>query len=1091
MALAQEIASFNVTNIAALLDQAKVSLDLSASGGGLSLDVQVDVGLGGILDSLEDLPVDGAALEAAIRETLAKLQELAAIPEIRSTAQIKDAFQQIAAMLQLAAQRAADPDQLVAQISGGTAGLPQILDDVVGRFLTSLNVDLPDEIKVPFEGLEMLAAGELDATQLADFLVRFLIGIDLQSLQASSLTIDAAVDAMLSIGGDLGPLTAHMVSLTVDIRATVKMLHIAQPDVPAILVALAGIRVRIDALFAELEPALLRLAVAFESFDAAGLALRLEAAFAPFMKLVPNVSVDLDAATVAPLRALDQQIAAMTEADLDSLFAEVEAQLQAALASSGIGNLDELLEKYRLLLIDRIRSIRLGRFRDEIVGALSSAEARISQFGIDEADQFFTLLGQLQAQIDGFDTAAVGNAVTVARDQVAAILQTIDLDALAAQVTDKLVPLGTMVQTFIGEVDKIQQQLDALTAQVEAMDFAAAADEARRIMGEIRSAVEVVLALPVLPDAARLAIAAAARPLQKVNLRIDVGATISEALGQFDPEALLAPIQPVLAQLRAALQKVVPAAIVAELDPPFVEALATLERYRPGPLLAAADAQFAKATQLLDAIDPRPLVVPLQGDFAEVVTALRAKANPDPIFLPLETLYAKIVAGLDGVDAEKLMAVIAEKVAEIPAQLGERLQSAVEEQAGNAATVIAAPEPFRFGDLIRPFSLLLQEIRTRIGTLPETAISGALTAVAAPLAGVSAILDPDDGYLARLAAAIDARVALLVSDSGTGPMADLMMALHELEVTVAAQAQLSASVQLEPAGGAASVQLDARLELTAELRARLDLSVVTLREKLAPPSLVALLRRASEAVEELVPEAWLEFDVEATVQEQLDLLFAGLDLTATADELDAIGARIQAKLATMAAALARGIVRVIGVVIGAIEGVMPDGLAPKLRTFMDAVRAEIATLDPAPIKAEMNRLLDSIVHVLERFSPAAIAARLGAVLDTLKAKLETLKPSAIAGPVVAELEGFLDQFAQRRPSLLFAALVTQTEELQANLDKLLDLKLGGALLDAVVRLRGTIEIAIDDLVVEFESLVALLESSGETNASVSISLQAT
>src|SRR6266498_3439621 len=418
MALAQELASFNIDSIKTSLKGAVKTIKVDAK---IDLDIHVATGLTDAVAAAQKIieKADPKQLEAAVRTMLEELQQLAALPEIHTVVEVSSSFERIAAMLRLVAERAGvDPDAIVEQISEGT-GLQQVIADLVKRFVDSMPAKLPDEIRVPIEGLQKFVSGDpADAAELADVLARFLVGVDLHSLGEPSLSINASASLLASAGGDFGPIAAHITALTANVRAITLQLRAAQPDVPSIVLAILAVSDGLDLLFDELRPAMARLTAAFNGIDIAPIVARVEAALRPIVALVPNLTFDLMRTTVAPLRALGSGIDSLTAQQLDALFADVEARLRHALQTSALGEATRLLDLYRDLAIERLRAIGIGRLRNEVVSALSAVEARINRFGFQAADAFAAQIDALGKGIGSLDVKPIRDAVAAVKAKI-------------------------------------------------------------------------------------------------------------------------------------------------------------------------------------------------------------------------------------------------------------------------------------------------------------------------------------------------------------------------------------------------------------------------------------------------------------------------------------------------------------------------------------------------------------------------------------------------------------------------------------------------------------------------------------------------
>lgn len=1093
MPLNAQIDALGITQITGKIDGvlavlADIHPKVTVNGQEVPLSIEAATGLAPVLDLVKQIPTDPKALEGAVKSMLAELQTLAALPNFDLAASVAANLAQIRGTIDtIARQFGGDPSGIVEElIGGGSGGLQQVLSDLAKRVTDLLPTKLPDEIRVPFAAIELLAGGALDAVKLADVFARFLLGVDLATLREPSLAINASIDVMAALDVDLNALAARFGDLAARIRAVFPRLQVAEPDVAAVLATLVEIRGGIDALFADLPPAIERLAQSLDRIDTDKLAARLIAAARAVIDLTPNVKLSIVDEIVDPLRGLGQHIASLTPETITAAFDNIAAQIREALAGSEIEILPKLLSDYQELALARLRAIGLSRFRDEIVGALMGVEARIRQFPFSAPQLLAGPVDALRKKLDQLDTKPITDALKVVEAKVKDVVGKIDLEGLKTQIGAQFDAVKGIVNDAVTEVKKVDAELQKIAAQVDSLDFQAAADQARELMEGIRKQVEDLLSDSELGAAVRSALSLAAEPLGQIDFHAEVSAPIDAQLDKIDPTTLVEPLKAITDKLRGVLDAVTPSSLVKKLDEPFNIALAEIEQYKPSALLAAATREIGKLEGMIDAIDPRVLVAPLQGEFDKIVAAVRAAANPDPLFAPIDDAWAAINRVLDKVDLVKILGGIVGKITGMPEGISSGIAAAAAQ--GQAAVAQAGNVlPFKFGDLIRPFALLVRQVRAEVEKLPEAVIGGALTAFAAPLMLIRGLLDGDKGLIAQFVAALHQRVNMLVPGNGAGPASDLFAALHELELTVEASAHFSAEAHVQIGGGAASLKLDTRMTLIVDVRAQLDDAVSRLFARLAPPDLERELRRAIDALERFLPPAIASLPLEATVKERLDAFFGAFDPTPLADELDALSAAIEAKLATLATEIIKGIFRFLDAIFGSIEGVLPAGLLQRLETFMKAVREELLGLDPAPIKEEMHHLIDSVIAILQGFSPQAIAGELGILFDDLKAKIKAV--TGLFGPGAIDttaLDAPFEQLKKLQPSAVLAPLAASAGDLEKALAALLDIKIGESLVKAIVRLRAAIEAALDDLLAEFEALLDFLKEGG-ANVSASAS----
>ena len=1084
MALVDELRNLDFDSLTGSLDDA--SKLLATANVTVTVNGKAEVSVAGILgiqplvDAAGSIPSNPAELGDAVKSMLAELEGLATIPKLGGIADVLGDFEGSAGVLrQVAESLGGGPDAVIDRLLGDLGGLDGLVADFAGRLTDALPLELPDAARIPVEALTILAGGNLDASKLADVLARLTFGVQLDSLRAPSLSIDATLGAVASI--DLGDLTVRLSSLTAQVRAILPMLQAPNVNVTATLTALANVRTALDALFADLPQLVLDLAGKLNAIDTTALVAKLTAALDKLKGLTPAVSFGLED-LLEPLRVMAQGIDALTAAQLTASFDQLVAFIQAKIDESGIDEIDEQIEQLFDLLVAQIERIGLRGMRDDVIDALHAVEARINRFSFGAPAVLTTQLGKVQEAIAKIDTSSIAARIQEIKASLEGIVQNFPIEAVAEKVAELLDPVAEAVGSLVPALEQVDAQLEQLGQQLEAIDFESAADDARSLMTGIREKVQEALGSEDVPPAAKAALGVAAQGLKLIDFRAEISAPIMVKLDAIDPGILLEPLKPIVEEVRAKVAAVSPEALIAQLDGPFDDLLARLEPFKPSSIVAILSQEFDRITSLIDAADPRVLVQPLQGEFEKLVQKIRDAAKLDPLFKPLEDLYAELQKLVDLIDLGKLLESLTGKLRGLPNQMADGAKAAVAAKAG-AAQQVAADAPFRFGDIVRPFAFLVQDVRTAVGKASDDVIGAAMTAIAAPVSFLDQLTDPEKGFLARMAAAIDERVAVL-DFRGSGPAGQLAFALREL-ASVTASLDLEASAQLQLGGGVASVQLDARLTLIASAQAQLGTAVTTLFARLNPPELTAPLRSITAAVRETMPAALLD-PAELSVRDRLDAFFDAFDPTSLVAELDAIGTNIDARFLAFADELTKGLFKTIDTVFRALDRLTPAGIGAKISEGMQRIRAELAVLDPSPIKVEAQLVVDSVINVLGIFSPATIAAQVAVVFDAVKAKIETLDPATLLGDTTG-LDKPFDDLALLRPSLLLGGITGKLEEVQAALDALLDLKIGDALVAAVIRLRATIEAILDDVMAEFDELLVFLEGGGSVSVSVEVS----
>jgi hypothetical protein len=1087
MPLADDIRNLDFASLASSLDHASTMLATANVSVTVNDNKETSVagilGIQPLLDAAGSIPTDPAELGKAVKAMIAELEGLVAIPKLGGVADVLEQFDGTAGVLrEIAASIGGGPDAVIDRLLGDLGGLDRVVADLAGRLIDVLPTELPAAAKIPIEALTMLAGGNLDGPKLADVLARFTFGVELETLLAPSLSIHASLDAVAGI--DLGDLALRIPALTSKVHAILPMLQAPDVNVSVALVAIAEVRAELDALFGDLPRLIGNFAAELNAIDTTALVTGLTAALETLSDLAPSMAFDMEE-LVQPLRVAGNAIDVLTAAQLTAAFDEIVARFQAAVAESGIDQIDSLIDELFDVLVAQIQRIELRAMRDEVVDALHAVEARVNRFSFAAPALLTEQLAKVQEAIATIDTASVAAKVQQIKEAVEGIVADFPIQAIADKVTALLDPVADAVAALVPKLKEVDAQLDDLGKQLEAIDFESAAVDSHALMEDIKEKVKEAVGSGEIPPAAKAALGVAALALHEIDFRAQISAPIMLRLDAIDPNILLEPLAPLVEEVRAKVASVSPAALIAQLDGPFDDLLARLEPFKPSAIVTILSQEFDRVTGLLDLADPRTLVQPLQGEFDKLLAKIRQAADLGPLFKPIEDLYAELQKLIDLIDLGKLLEALAAKLSGVPNMMSNSAKAAVATKVGGGAQAVVAAAPFRLGDIVRPFAFLVRDVRTAAGKASDDIIDAALTALGTPVALLDALADPEKGFLAQLAMAIDDRVAVF-DVNRDGPAGELAAALRELSV-VTVSLNVSADAQLQLGGGVASLQLDARLSLIATARVELETAVGKLFERLSPPDLTVLLRRATAAIRGAVPPALLDLSANLSVRARLDAFFDAIDPTPLVAELDAIGEAINARFLAFAEELSKGLFKIIDVIFGALEKVTPAGLLPKIKAGMQRLRDELAVLDPAPIKTEAQLVVESVINVLGIFSPAAIAAQVAVVFDAAKAKLETLDPAALIGNTEG-LDKPFDDLALLRPSLLLGGITGKLEEVQDALDALLDLQLGEALVATVIRLRATIEAILDDVMLEFEDLLDFLEGGGQSGGSGELTL---
>ena len=628
-----------------------------------------------------------------------------------------------------------------------------------------------------------------------------------------------------------------------------------------------------------------------------------------------------------------------------------------------------------------------------------------------------------------------------------------------------------------------------MTASIDEIDLRVAGDVSIDLIAALRTQVGELAGSDDLPEAAKIAIAGAATVLEKLDVTVEVRAPFQSAIAVIDVEPLLAPLEDVLTKVRAVLAQVTPAALIEQLEEPFEALLAQLERLKPAALVAGLSAQFQQLIDAVRVVDPRQLVAPLEQEFERLLTLLRDAADPARIFAPLTQLYARLQELLDRLQLEKVVGGILNVTAELPAKMGESVQGALENQTASGVTLPATDrgdgtQPFRLGDLLRPMAALIDQVRLAISRLAEEQLGQAMALLAAPLGALRRLTQNGTDLLDQAAAAVTQRMDLL-DPFAAGPAQELRNALQDLTLAVS-RANLSAEDRVQIGDSAAALSLDLRADALTQSLAGAEGQMAQLLASLQDVDLNRLLARLSEQIDTLAPPPIFDFDATAGVDAQIDALFAAVNLRPLIQELDELGARVQAKIEVFATTLANGLIKVVDTLVQGLAPITSGSMLQLLDEGMARVRAEFEILDPAIIEAEVAEVLEAVIDGLRAFSPAQFAAELGFIFDAALEKLNELDPATLLADL-NPLESVIEQFGSLRPSVVLQPLVESTTDLTAAFETLVSTDLLSPVLEAVARLKAQLEEILAVVESELRGLIDdLQEMAGGFSVSLSI-----
>ncbi|MDF2579797.1 MAG: hypothetical protein K0S49_1376 [Microbacterium sp.] len=969
-------------------------------------------------------------------------------------------------------------DSLLASL-GGTFDLAGIVDEIAARAAGVLDVGLPDELAATAKALSRLASDDIDPGALPGIIADVLFGIDLDVARRFAEG-SAALESAIAEAGDFDATAAAIVAATAEIEAAmqVALQFDSSRNVDLLVAATTRVTASLDVVD-----------VSFRAFMGGvdrGLSLagELAAKFdvgADLERLSGVLALptpDLIGELVSSLKALQAQLEGADAAAVLAAAATMPDRLGlttlAAELESAFAVIDEAFDE----VVGLIRRLPLRRARDTVVDALSSAQAKIMSFrGFAFLSAVTQPIDALAAWIRGLDAAAVTASITEALADVRAAIEAVPAAELRDTVDAVVAPVQEALGGFGPKIERVVREANALTETLGRIEVEAAATLTVDNIRELRTSLGDAIGSGAVPEPVRAAIGTAAAALQDV----DISTTLGSLSVTLDGSVLAAPLAEVregISQVRDTLAGVSPGALTADLDGPFRSALDALDALSLEPFTAAVSARLGEVKGVVRSVDPRLLLAPLEESFQSALDGVRATVDPTPLIAPLQDAYDSLREIVSGLDVEAALTGLLGTIAEIP----DTLTAAITRRAGAAGTTGATAAPiateFAFGDVLRPIAALIAEIRGRVVALAGPALGEVLAVLASIVRSLRRALDPDTGAVATVAAQLRARLELADPTAATGPLADLRASVTAFVGTARALQIGPGTMKVRAALNGVRVEVVTGEGPDASARAeRLLARIDTVAARAAAPRLVAFMDTS-------LPPALLDEtrDPQAAVDEFVAELFAPLDPTAAADELDAIGIAVRAKLESLAEALASGLTRVAAALFGAFDPIRPERILARIQAGIDRVTGELEVLDPSVIGRELTGVVDATLGLASMHSPGAWARRLGTVFDAVLAQLDALDPAALLGgadPVAAaraELEAL-------RPSVVLAPLAEAAASISGALDAVERLDLSG-----LAEATASLSVDVDGVLAGVaEEWTALLDDLATAGASVEVS----
>ncbi len=1089
--------NIDLTQVTQLLSQAESTLGAQGTVELQGLDPRDLLGdFGSALKGLQEFGVSPDDLKNSVVDGLARLDQLVQLESLPALGEVVQGLQRLVGLLQDAADRFGidsgdlDLNQLLPEISN----LDEFFDDLIEKALDTIVPQVPSEVGAAVETIRILAEGDPpNGRELARLLSPLMLGLKLGSLQALAGRIEDFFQGVAAAGGDLSPIEAEIQRLTVEIRAVAAALEDPESDAVFLSARIASIRGGIGLLVHNALPgAAAALSADLAKLRPVDLGQALSPLLKPLLTSTRSLPFNLEEDLMTPIRNLCSHIDSLTPELLDEHFDEVREELEGFAEGTGIELLPEAVDDLFDLVVDTMREVPVQRLRDDLIDALDAIEARIREFGSFQAPAAITdKVREFEARIEAVDPMAVQQKIAEFSSQIDALADSLPIEAIGQEIQNLNAAAGSAIEQFADSLDALSRKVDELATRVETIDLSQASSASIELVSDIRRTVEEAVGSEDVPEAAKVAIGAAAGGLKKIDFTAEIRAPFNLALDQIDVSVVTQPLEPVTAQVREALSKITPRALVDELEGPFDQLLFEMGKLRPQALTAGLSAEFQQLVSSLEELRPQNLVAPLQEEFEGLTARLREVLDPAPLIAPLNALYEKLQELLEFLDMEKILGKILQKTAGIPTQVGQRLQETLQKRVG-AASDLPETDPtddlFEWGDFLRPLAAIVLQVRSKIQGLAETILGEAFETLQKPLQELVGLADDAGALASRTADAVEGRFAVVDLLADSGPGEELRLALNELEGAVASSsASFSGQAAVEVNGHLAAMQVDLEAQALLEIRGQAEARIDELTIGLSAPGLANDLRLLGERLGDLVPDELLAPDAAAGVSERIASFFDVIDFTALADELDQCGATVRAKLEGFARRIAEHLVRIWNVIFEAVEPLTPAGMIGRIQAGMQRVRDEFAVLDPSVFEEELREIVDALIDALEVFSPASLASQLNGVFDPLKAKIEQLDPAVLLGDL-SPIETAIGRFESLRPSLVLAPLLDATSQLEKALDGLLAIDFGATLEAAVENIKAQLDEAVSEVEAEIQALLSFLTAQAGGGGSVGVSV---
>ncbi|HTD37512.1 MAG TPA: hypothetical protein VK669_08350 [Candidatus Limnocylindrales bacterium] len=598
-----------------------------------------------------------------------------------------------------------------------------------------------------------------------------------------------------------------------------------------------------------------------------------------------------------------------------------------AIAGSALGDVRVAVVNVQQRLLELIDGLPFAGLADEVHAALAKVAGALQLIDPDlvkkPLHEFFT---SIEAKLDGFDRTAIKDAIKQVWDAVDQALNAVKdaVNSVVHLIDQAIAHVGQFIQDAQPAIDEITQAVTAIEQQIENFDLESAA---QTVVAEIERLKGVVAAIDTskLPAPAVGLLKKGADALRQIDVAGAINPPLSKELDKIDPTPALEQALKELSTVTDVMEHINVSSLAGKLDAPVNELLAKLNDFGPEGIKKLIEAALQPVKDALKQLDAAVLLKPLIAVYRELMAKVDALLDPDAIFAPLEKLYKPVLDAIDFVEPFHVLSLLEPHGGSITTAV--QSVNVLPDAVGQGTTALKnaiSTSAVQADDKLlgmRPGDLLIPLIDV------HHAIMNAVTAVHddALAAAGGHLFDALAGRLAALdPLAIHVRVRVALDA--------VVRAYDPLEFMARAQ---DAIIAYERARGAIEVAASAQLSagdavIAADVRASLPA---------ADPRLLA-------------PSA----------AQRDGLLGAAATVTASLD-LSAV--------APAAADLARSLGPVIA------------PLASLTATGADEVRSLLASLDPTPVRDEINALFEELGAKIVQTSDV-----LEAILDEIGKAIE-------------------------------------------------------------------------------------------------------